>query len=222
MKTEPAPLPHGHGVYALVHTPTQRVYIGSSTDLRNRAYEWAAALKGRRKPLHFEVGDPDDWVMKILKRTEGMTHQELRDLEAKAITRARDKGMQVLNQQAPASKAVYTVDGLTGSATFHATRLGKTPSHVVDKLHRNYTIEQALGLAPAPEYDHSIYLNSEEARQHAISMMPVKITHEGKDITYAEAAAHVSRSVGGIRESLKRRRRRDPELKTLELDDLRT
>jgi hypothetical protein len=206
MKNTPDPIPNGHGLYLLIHARTQSVYVGSSTNLRGRAYEWKAALK------RGQFGHPHhEWEFRVVRRTEGLSYRELREAEAQLIESARSAGMNVLNKVAPPIHYRFTVDGIEGSATFHATRLGLNPTKVPDKLRRGYTIEQALGREPSPVHD---------PRQEHIDAMATKIIHDGRYITIAEAAELLGRSREGLKDTLTKRRKRGP-LPEIELHQLR-
>lgn len=212
----PNPIPHAQGVYALVHRPSQSVYIGSSIGLRGRAAEWKSALKKRNhrlRQLDFPDHPLDEWEFRVIKITDGVTYEELRELETAAIKSARDKGMAVLNKNVPATHHHFEIDGLKGSATFHANRLGKNPSMVTEKLRRGFSIQQALGLEERP-FDH---------RAHHISQMPVKIIDEGGDpITYAEAAEKTKRSQNAIKEACRYIRSKNQDIEKIDLNVLYT
>jgi predicted GIY-YIG superfamily endonuclease len=206
MKNIPDPIPYGQGLYVLAHEPSKSLYVGSSTNLKGRAYEWKAALKAGK----FEH-PVDEWEFRLIKRTENMTYQQLRDAELKLMDMARSRGFRLLNRMSPQTHHRFTLDGIEGSATFHACRLGKNPSHVIGKLKRGYTPEQALGLTTSPH----------DPRESAIAQMPTKITHEGKPITYEEAANILGCQRDTIRERAKRLRRKTPDLTEIPLNTLR-
>lgn len=215
MKLSPDPIPHGHGIYALIHHTSQSIYIGSSTNLRARMIEWRSAFRrGDAKMQRFPTQNHDDYEFRLLKRTEGMTYQQLRDIEAEVINKARGQGMNVLNIVAPMVATIHELDGLIGSATFHATRLGKNPATIIEKLKRGYTIAQATGKEPAPpprmsNYDH---------RNQAIAQMPIKlIAADGSLLTYAETGKLQNRSAEAVREWVKRQRKQNPTLKEIRL-----
>jgi hypothetical protein len=216
MKLTPNPIPHAQGVYALVHRPSQSVYIGSSIGLRGRAAEWKSALKHRNhrlRQLDFPDHPLDEWEFRVLKITDGVTYEQLRELEAEAIKTARDKQMVVLNKNTPATHHHFEVQGFKGSATFHANRLGKNPSMVTEKLRRGFTIEQALGLEDRV-FDH---------RAHYLSQMPVPIVDEdGNHITYSEAAEITGRSQQAIKDACKFLRAKKEDLKKIHVSELYT
>lgn len=205
MKTQPNPLPQGQGIYCLVHRATNSLYVGSSTNLRGRAYEWRAALKRGCFPHPV-----DEWEFVVVERTEGMTYNELRRREIECIERARSRGCKLLNQQTPAAMLRFVVDGLEGSATFHACRLGKNPSKIIEKLRRGDTIEQALGRA----------VRGYDPRENTLAMMPVTVTYEGKPVTYAEAANLTGRSSNALKGHIRRVRLRSPDRKEFILENL--
>lgn len=204
MKTQPNPVPQGQGIYCLIHRPTGSLYVGSSVNLRGRAYEWLAALKrGYFSHPH------EEWEFVVVERTEGVGYNELRQREIELIEHARARGQKLLNRQTPAVTYRFLVDGLEGSATFHACRLGMNPSKVVDKLRRGYTIKQALNREPSG-YDE---------RQNTLDMMPVKIIHNGEPVTYAEAKK-IAGGASNIKAKVKRLRARHPQLSEILLENL--
>jgi hypothetical protein len=209
MKTIPDPVPNGHGTYILVHKPTKSIYIGSTTDLRGRSYEWRHDLK--TPPLYFPQTDRDAWEFRVVEVVPGIDYSAAKKKEKALVETAKLKGMNVLNLRTPFPKDRYTVDGIDGSATFHATRLGHSPQKVLDKLKRGYTITQALKLEAAPFFDH---------RQHAINQMPIKITQGGRHITYKEAAPVLGVSPDTVRERLKKYCRQNPTSTEVTLENL--
>jgi predicted GIY-YIG superfamily endonuclease len=180
LRSIPSPLPVGHGIYLLKHEPTKSLYVGSSTNLRDRLYQWRRDIK--RGYPGFPTGPMNDWLFQLVERTEGMTYQELRSKEYCMIDKIKKAGLPVLNRQAPQVITRIDMDGLQGSVIFHATRLGKSPKGVYEKLKKGYSVEEALGLTPRTpsDYDH---------RQAALDTMRIQITHEGNRLTYGEAAA---------------------------------
>lgn len=212
MKKIPASLPQGHAIYCLFHRGSRTAYIGSTTNIVGRAYEWSSVLKGnasRQRPAQFPDYPVDEWTFKVMRRTEGMSYNELRALEEDLIGKCQEQGLTLLNRLIPTPKATFTVDGLEGSATFHACRLGISPNKVINKLKRGCSIEEALS---QKEFDH---------RQQAIDAMGTKIVHEGKYITMTEATLILGRSTQGIRNNLQTKRKRNPNLKEVPLEALR-
>ncbi len=143
MNTYPDPVPRGHGVYCLVHPRTASIYVGSSTDLRARAYVWHDHLRKGK------LGHPaEEWEFRVIERTEGMTYAQLRAREDELLQHVMKKGMTVLNKVKPAASCFFTVDGLHGSLSFHAARKGMIPKTVRRRLDKGMTIEEALSFGP--------------------------------------------------------------------------
>lgn len=217
MKLTPDPTPQGHGIYTLIHRASESIYIGSSTNLRARMIEWRSAFRrGDQKVQRFPSQNHDDYEFRVLKRTEGCTHQELRGAEAEYIEKAKAAGIRVMNVISPAVSMIYTLDGLSGSATFHASRLGKNPSYVINKMRRGYSLAQALSIEPPPPPKQSTF----DARAAAINAMPTKLMHNGTPVTYAEAVTLTGKSANGVREKMKRLRKKDPTITTIDVAEL--
>lgn len=97
MKHIPSPLPDAQGVYVLSHPKTQSIYVGSTSSLRDRAYNWQANFKKFKIPGNFPALDADEYEFRVIKQTDGLTPIELRKLELTAIKRADAAGVKVLN-----------------------------------------------------------------------------------------------------------------------------
>lgn len=201
MELIPNPIPQGQGVYALLHRPTKSLYVGSSTNLRQRVSQWRRELATRSHPRlrEYPQGPLTEWTFKVLQRSEGMTHQQLLELEQQVLDSARTRGVPVLNRTVPGTRYNFIHGGIYGSATFHATRLGLNPAGVTEKLRRGYTFEEAIGEEKV-EYDW---------RAAAINAMPVKIIGpDGHPMTYKEVSTLCNRHVETIRAEVSRARRR--------------
>lgn len=205
MKKIPNPVPQGHGIYCLVHPKTASLYVGSSTNLRARSHVWNTALKRG----HFEY-PAEEWEFRVLERTEGLSYTDLRTREMQLIEHARTKKIKLLNTRSPVVSMRFVVDGLDGSPTFHACRLGKSPNGVVDKLKRGYSIEQALEASPS-------HYNEREA---TLAAMPIKITLAGNPLTYSEAANTLGCAKSTLKAKIKQYRIENSTVSELPLEVL--
>lgn len=152
MHTIPGCPPHynGPGVYVLAEPETRRLYIGSSTKIRQR-------LTRQRTQEH--IG----WTQKVLPLPSADPEQ-LRGLEAQTIRRAQAKGLEVTNavfagqalfgrmqgEKGPLKvredRKLYTVGGVSAPLTFWMATHGCRFSieAVLGRLKLGWAIETAL------------------------------------------------------------------------------
>lgn len=98
--------PTGPGVYMLRKIPTDEVYIGQASNLRQRWAEWKVAAQsgiGFKSPrMKDSMTDPVDWEFIVLQEYPGASQDALLQYEAAYIQAAqRQAGEKLLNTVTP-------------------------------------------------------------------------------------------------------------------------
>ena len=213
------------GVYALIHRPTQRVYVGSSANLPSRLASWRHVLRnGAGLPARLAAlpRGTDDWEFKVIVDGSHMTVTEILNAEQQAITRIAEKAPErLLNASVAGRRESLTAFGKTQSIRAWAAELHLPKSTICMRLGRGLSPEEALApTAPPPTKDNH-YVTAAQVEQMVVEQSKVLVLDGNRVMSRTEAAEALGCSTHTLRERLRKYQNKDGTQATIQIGFLK-
>lgn len=200
-------------VYALIHRPTGKVYIGSTVHRLRRRHRWRQDIIAGRVRADMQLGPWEEWEVRVVREYPGASSLQLAAAEHQAVERLRVRAPgKLLNKIVVVRAALFPPSSLNG----WSRSTGLSRKTIGARLKAGWTFEEATGQVQRIKPD-----ARRRTKPFSIARMAIRIYDAGEALLTVEAAERLGLRQRALYMRIVRYRLRNPEAKQVQLAELR-